>query len=89
MTVTPEEREAALERAREIIALVRERGFKNGGEAFSDAQIWQAICDVVRERPCGHLHDAVAVRLIEQVISGETPAEAAHFLAAPREKGQG
>lgn len=61
--------------ARDVIAAVRERGFKDGGKSFSDAQIWQALLDV-KDENWGFLEDRVAVHLISQVIDGKTPAEA-------------
>lgn len=68
--------EAAAGAAR-IVATVRERGFKDGGPSFSDGQIWQAVLDT-REWTAFYW-DAAAVRLVEQVIEGKTPAEAPQY----------
>lgn len=59
----------ARKRRDEIVATVRERGFKNGGAEFTDAQIWQAIMDSRDWEHC-YFWDAAAGKLLEHVIEG-------------------
>jgi hypothetical protein len=59
----------ARRRRAEIVATVRERGFKNGGADFTDAQIWQAVMDSRDWEHC-HYWDAAAGKLLEHVIEG-------------------
>jgi hypothetical protein len=61
----------ARRRRAEIVATVRERGFKNGGADFTDAQIWQAVMDSRDWEHC-HYWDAAAGKLLEHVIEGRT-----------------
>lgn len=67
----------ARQRAAELVALVRERGFKDGGPQFSDAQIWQAILDSADWG--AHLWDAASGKLLEHVIEGRTPPSAPQY----------
>jgi hypothetical protein len=76
MPLTLEEAQA---QAREMVAIVRARGFKSGGRQFSDAQIWQAILD--SRDMGGHYWDAAAVKLIEHVIEGRTAPTAEQYPA--------
>lgn len=73
--------EARAEQAR-IVALVRERGFKDGGgQRFSDAQVWQAVMD---SRDWGaHAWDAAAGKLMEHVIEGRTPPSSPTYREGP------
>lgn len=60
--------EEARAKQAEMIAVVRERGFKNGAKSFSDAQVWQAIID--SRDWGGHYWDNAAGKLLEHVIEG-------------------
>jgi hypothetical protein len=48
-----------------VVADIRSRGFKEGGKAFTDAQIWQAAVNARSAHP-----DVVAVELVCNAIDG-------------------
>lgn len=70
---TPMTLDDAKRRAGEIVAGIRER-MLDGGERYTDAQIWQAIIDA---RSC--VYEMVAVQLLDHVFNGRVPPEAAHY----------
>jgi hypothetical protein len=63
-------------RAREIVAEIRKRGFRDGGQSFTDRQVWQAALDCRSTN-----YHKIAVHLVDQVIQGKTPPESFYSLA--------
>lgn len=63
--------EDARARQAEIVATIRERGFKEGGQGFTDAQLWQAAVDSRGWE--ANYWDAAACKLLEHVIEGRVP----------------
>lgn len=59
--------EEARARQAEIVQHIRDDGFKDGGERFTDAQIWQAAVDAQSANPY-----VVTAHLLTHVIEGRS-----------------